>query len=105
MPHTRLFRFIVTPDITTVPDSIKKRDDFSPDVSGYFVRFFLDSAVDGPLHHTEDGWERVPDPLGVVDFPISTVESSRFWIDAWVLSNSKVDPDAQASHRSGATNR
>ncbi len=97
MPHTRLFRFIVNPDITTVPDSIKKRDDFSPDVTGYFVRFFLDSAADGPLHNDADGWDRVPDPFGVVDFLISTVESSKFWLSAWVLPNSKVDPDARTS--------
>ncbi len=97
MPYKRLFRFIVTPNITAVPDSIKKRDDFSADQTGYFVRFFLDSAADGPLHHAEDGWERVPDPVGVVDFLISTVESSKFWLDAWVLPNSKVDPDARTS--------
>jgi hypothetical protein len=98
MPHKRLFRFIVIPNITTVPDSIKKRDDFPPlDVTGYFVRFFLDSAADGPLHNEADGSERVPDPFGVVDFLISTVEGSKFWLNAWVLPNSKVDPDAHTS--------
>jgi hypothetical protein len=97
MPHKRLFRFIVTYDTTAVPDSIKKRDEFSLDVTGYFVRFFLDSAADdGPLHNTVD-WERVPDSLGVVDFLISTVEKSKFWLNAWVLPNSKVDPDAHTS--------
>jgi hypothetical protein len=97
MAQTRLFRFTVTPDITAVPDSIKKRDDFSPDVTGYFVRFFLGSGADGPLHNDADGWDRVPDALGVVDFLISTVESSKFWLSAWVLPNSKVDPDARTS--------
>jgi len=33
MPHTRLFRFIVTPDITAVPDFINKDENaFSPDL-------------------------------------------------------------------------
>jgi len=91
MPHTRLFRFIVTPDITAVPDFINKDENaFSPDPTGYFLSY----AVAGPdaVELFEGDWKRVPDVLGVMDFPLSTVERSHFWIGVSVLPNSKGDP-------------
>lgn len=90
MPHTRLFRFIVTFDITAVPDSIRKMDIFSPDPTGYIFSYTIGTA-DGPDYFQGD-WKRVPDVLGIMDFPLSTVERSHFWIGASALPNSNGDP-------------
>ena len=94
MPHTRLFRFIVEADINALPEAIKNA--FSPNPTGYFFQYTVDSPDDASPDHFADDWERVPDVLGIMDFPLSTVERSHFSIIVSVLPNSKGDPEDPA---------
>jgi hypothetical protein len=95
MPHTRLFQFNVGADsaaLRALPKDI--RAVVSVDPTGYPFDFVVGAlAEDAQLHYTEDeDWARVPDVSGIMNFPLSTVERSHFWIGVSVLPNSKGDP-------------
>jgi hypothetical protein len=95
-PRKRLFRFVIGFDRTALPDSIKGV--LPPDVvTGYFLSYFVASETNNEIPHSaDDGWERT-DATGIMEFPLNTVEKSRFLIGINVIPNSKVDPNAPTS--------
>jgi hypothetical protein len=97
-PRKRLFRFVIADDpspLNLAPDPV--RAGFLGDMTDYAFAFALAGAADGnPARMIDDGWERVPID-GIMDFPLNTIERSKFFIGVSLLPNAKVDPKASAS--------
>lgn len=92
-----LLRFYIRANTDALSEPI--RNVFSPDLTDYFFGYDLAPGTGGELvHDFRDGWERVPAD-GIMDVPLSTTETSRFYMELAVVPNSMVDPDAPESQR------